>query len=202
MPSKNAAEMVAGVEGIVKSLAAKYSRISNGRVDAVELAQLGRFAAFSVVESFDPAAGAAFSTYAFAAVRNAMGNEIRKATRASVSLDAPVYGDSDECYIDGLPADGVAPDAALEAVEREEQVRAIVASVMAEHFAAKPELFMAIVERLMNQVDVSARYEGVTQRSDVTLESIAVRFNISREWVRRTEALVKSHLATALSEVA
>lgn len=197
----DAGEMVAGVEGLILSLAARFSKLCGNRVEAEELAQLGRIAALTATETYNPNGGAAFSTYAWSAVRNALGHEIRKFKRATVSIDD---ANNDDCYIDGLPADELMADERMEQAQREAQVRSIVERVKAEHYAKKPELFDAVVARLMASFEVArpTAAEAQRSRSDVTLESIAERFGCTREWVRRTEVTVKSHLATALTEVA
>jgi len=199
----DAAKMVASVEKMIRSMAAQYARASKGAVLADDLCQIGRLAAFAATESFDVKGGAVFSTYAYSAIRNAMGNELRRPRELAV-LHAPRFNDEDECLLDGLPADQVACDEQLVMAEREAQVRRIVERVKAEHFAAKPVLYTLVVARLQLGVAIEEpEHNGVatTFRSEMTLEEIAGVCGCTREWVRVTETKIRARLAVELAEL-
>jgi len=198
------AAMVAEMEPFIRSLSVKFSRLCAGRVDAHELAQLGRFAVLVVAPTYDSKAGAKWTTFGYVAARNAMGNEIRKAGRAAVPLDGfngtdDGDGDNRERLIDTLPATTVLPDVACETAEQNARVRAIVARVRAE--ATNVELFDAVLARLQAAVEISERYEGTTFRSEITLEEIAKASNCTRENVRLHEKRIKARLAAAFAEL-
>jgi RNA polymerase sigma factor (sigma-70 family) len=191
--------MVAAAEHIIRGQARKFSR--SGLSDVEELTQLGRVAVLAAIETFDPEGRALWTTYAYLAARNAIANEVRTLRRTSASLDAPLYdGEEGETVLDGLPSPTVTPDVALESAERSELVRTILARVRAE--SRNPDLFDRILQRLQLAVAVSARYEGVTQRSEITLDEIARACDCTRENVRLHEKRIKATLAVALSEVA
>lgn len=209
MTQEKALEMVAGVERLVLSMARRYARIAKGGLDVEDLLQVGRYAVWAATETYDENKGASFVTYAYSALRIALGNMTRRGVLL-VSLNGPAHVnpqeasllDDEECLIDGLPSDEVLADVRLEAAQRERTVQNILARVKAEHFAKKPELFDAVVERLMGSFEAKhpSGTAAVNHCSEVTLEDIALRCQCSREWARRTEVSVRAHLVSALAE--
>jgi RNA polymerase sigma factor (sigma-70 family) len=197
-----AAALVAQVEDAVRALAVKWGRTK--KHDYEDLAQIAREAAWVATETFEPGI-ATFSTYADRAMTMALRNAVRAGGRkyvAPASLNAPVgfQGEEGGEWIDTIAGEVVAAaDEIVSAGEREEQVRRIVAAVKAEHFAAKPALFDALVERLMAAEAVRA--DAQTNRSEVTLADVAAAHGCSREWVRRTEMSVRARLSVALASV-
>lgn len=136
---------------------------SNG-VELDDLEQAGFIALIRAVDSFDPAAGARFSTWYHRILRTefaaATGRRTEKQRRdpldAAVSLDVPVGEDEGSATLGELVPDSAA-EAAIQAVDRREDLRRLHAALEAAIAILPPELQATIRGRYYRGEIVDAK---------------------------------------------
>jgi RNA polymerase sigma factor (sigma-70 family) len=207
--TKDTAALLSEVEAMIRGFASKLVRASGGAVDAADLAQVGRIAALRAAASYDPQGGASFRTYCFHPVGEEMRREARRSRSSAVrctgsvvrdvSLSAPVGEDSEQTLGDTFSDGAPSTEDQFAAAEVEAKVRAIVARVKGEQFKACEALFDELLERLMTSYFAD---KGERMRCEgPSLRSLAEKYSLSHEWVRKTEVRISDALRVALTQV-
>lgn len=209
MNADKKAALMNEVESMIQRAAKKLCRSAGGSMDASDLAQIGREAAFKASESYDAEGGASFRTYCWHPVHNVMrraawasrsvAGKVSKCVGYDVSFSAPVdaHSDDDESSVGDLFAsDGPSVEEQVSKGQLEAKVRAIVAKVRAEQ--SNGALFDDLLERLMNSYFADS---GARMRSEISYADLAAKYGSSRQSINQRENRIRAALAEALAGV-
>ena len=107
IPSANPEDVILQYEKWIKRIAQRYTGYieQTGAIDMDDLVQVGRIAILDAQKTFDPDAGCSFMGWSLNPIRNAMRKLMGYGNQKPqiVSLDEPLYDDSDQTLKDVIP---------------------------------------------------------------------------------------------------